>query len=575
MRSRLLHGLLLGAAWCALAGLVESAVLLLQHPYERDLGLWLEAWPLYAGAGTVLGLAAGAVLPLLTRSREWRMLPGIYLVGILLGAVAAVLAWPLLPPPTPARAAVAALIGLAVQQLLRLAASSRWGWLGASLFTPISAVLLLALTVAAGSGGALLPPTAGPRTLPLLDAAPAGAEPAERPADLLVVLLRGVGAGHVGCLGYYRQTSPRLDALAREGVLYEAAFAASPAPEAARSALLGLAGPGPGLADPLRRAGYQVAGVGPAAAALTPDGLPLGYSAFTEPGLELPRQRLYLQRRWRDWFPPLELPRTGAQATAAAALDWLRERRDADRPFCLILDIDQALPPHTPPAELRERFLPGSPAAAEAGPEAPTTTDADAAPDSGADLDRDRALFDAELLSVDRALGQLIDGLSDLDLLEGCLVVVVGDRGNCFHPEHADDPAPAGLDCRTQVPLLLRMPRELPAGTRVRPIVSCRDLPATVLRFLGLDRAGGPSRALPPVGEADPVAPEEVVIHDAGRGHSVLRTPDAKLLRRADGALLLRDLGADPEEQLPMTPPSGASAEAAAALLARRLGEAR
>lgn len=562
MRSRILHGLLLGAAWCALAGLVESAVLMLQHPFDRHPGIWLAAWPLYAGGGVLLGVVAGAVLPLLTRRREWSSLPGVYLVGILLGAVAAVLWWPLFDLALPARLGSAALVALAVQQGLRLAAASRWGWLAASLFTPLSAVALLALTLIAGVAGALAPVLQGSRTLPT-----AAIGEVRAPTDLLVVVLRGVGAAHLGCYGYYRPTSPRLDGVVRDGVLYSSAFAASPSAEHARDSLLGLplgqaaAAGSVALTERLRLAGFQVAGVGAADRVADARGGLLGFTSYTDPSLELPEERLYLRRRWRELSPPGAPPLGEGEAAVGAALDWLGNRRDPARRFFLLLDLPEALPPYVPPPELREHFLPGGPGLADPASEDP----------SSGGLDTERALYDAEILSQDQALGQLLDGLADLDLLEGTLIVLVGDTGSCFHPHHPESAPRAALDCLTRVPLALRMPRELPAGTRVGRSVSCADLAPTLLRFLSLADPLEAARALPPIGETDPVAPQEVAILDPGSGDAVLRTPDAKLLRRADGSLLFRDLSADPEERTPMEAPVGGSQQAAAALLDSRL----
>lgn len=561
MRARLVHGLLLGAGWCALAGSVEFLVLLLQHPDQRDLAGWLPAWAAAGTAGLLVGLLAGLVLPLLARRREWRTLPGIYLAGVVLGVVAAVLLWPRLPWHASVRFGVVVLAALAVQQATRAAAGSRFGWWFASLFTPLSAVALLVLSGCLALFAGLLDPLPGPRTtLP-------EAEAEEAHPNLLLVLLRDTGAEHLGAFGSYRPTSPRLDELAREGVLFESLHAASPEPGPAFDALLGADlqtdGSAPVLVEALRRAGYLTAGFGSAQAALDRAGRPLGYTVFHETGRPDPLRRTLLRRRWHAWHAWRERDAgpapDAAAAVAARALRWLEREREAGRPFLLLTELAEAAPPHQPPAELRDRFLPS---ATEEGLD-----------DDDAELARLRARHDAEILHQDGALGALIDGLRDLDLLESTLVVVVGDRGLCFHPHHRASAAPAALSCRTRVPLVLRRPSELPAGTRHRPVASSSLLAPTLLQAMGLAAEEDGQPALPPVGAEDPTAPRECLVLDPVRGDAVLRTQDAVLLRRRDGSLGFRDLTHDPEERAPLDPPQDEAGRAAAQLLGARLAE--
>ena len=69
----------------------------------------------------------------------------------------------------------------------------------------LSSSLLLAALLGAGC--------AGPR--------------AERP-NLLLISIDTLRADHLGCYGYARPTSPSLDALAAQGVLFEHAYAPAP-----------------------------------------------------------------------------------------------------------------------------------------------------------------------------------------------------------------------------------------------------------------------------------------------------------------------------------------------------------
>ena len=41
---------------------------------------------------------------------------------------------------------------------------------------------------------------------------------------ILYIDIDSLRADHLGCYGYHRQTSPAIDAIAREGVLYERCY---------------------------------------------------------------------------------------------------------------------------------------------------------------------------------------------------------------------------------------------------------------------------------------------------------------------------------------------------------------
>ena len=53
-------------------------------------------------------------------------------------------------------------------------------------------------------------------------------EESQQGRGVLVIAIDGLRADHVGCYGYDRDTTPNLDALAREGVRFEQAFSTAP-----------------------------------------------------------------------------------------------------------------------------------------------------------------------------------------------------------------------------------------------------------------------------------------------------------------------------------------------------------
>ena len=64
----------------------------------------------------------------------------------------------------------------------------------------------------------------GGTCLLIASALPARAEP----MSLVILAIDTLRADHLGCYGYERPTSPYIDALARQGLLFEKAIATSP-----------------------------------------------------------------------------------------------------------------------------------------------------------------------------------------------------------------------------------------------------------------------------------------------------------------------------------------------------------
>ncbi len=174
-------------------------------------------------------------------------------------------------------------------------------------------------------------------------------EPAvERPLNLVVVVLDTLRADHLGLYGYERDTSPHLDAFARESFVFERAESAAPWTAPSLVSLVtslypevhGVRGfPNPRrmsddvvtLAEVLRRHGYATAAFTEGGYAKGDFGLDQGFDSF-------PRKRG--RRRVPDshlFFP------SRLEGNIARSLRWLREH--GEEPFFLFF---QTYEPHMP-----------------------------------------------------------------------------------------------------------------------------------------------------------------------------------------------------------------------------------
>jgi len=301
--------------------------------------------------------------------------------------------------------------------------------------------------------------------------------------NLVVINVDTLRADHLGMYGYARATSPFLDALARQGVLFERASASSSYTRESVAALLSghlpstsgasgwYAAPARGersLGPLLRAAGYRTAFFSNTVM-LTDPGFTQGFDDVA-----------HLPRRWDvSGAGPLlsaralELVRSVAGQRFALYLHYLDPHAPYEPTDELYLQFSAQRLPH-PLAlyrdvvprleELRaEGFGPGDPR-----------------------FDDMVVRYDAEILSTDRAIAQLFGGLRELRLLERTLVVVTADHGEEFLEHDGVEHGWTLYEESLRVPLLFWAGTAL-APARVPTRVSQVDVLPSILALLDLD----------------------------------------------------------------------------------------
>ena len=114
---------------------------------------------------------------------------------------------------------------------------------------------------------------------------------------------------------------------------------------------------------------------------------------------------------------------------------------------------------------------------------------------AGADLTRLLSLYQGEISYLDQHIGQLLESLETLGLAQNTIVALTGDhgesfdehsalyvRGEFFHPHSL-------YNTELAVPLILRYPDKLRAGTTATAISQSVDLLPTLLDMSGLPSA--------------------------------------------------------------------------------------
>jgi arylsulfatase A-like enzyme len=332
------------------------------------------------------------------------------------------------------------------------------------------------------------------------------ASPANSP-DLVVVLVDTLRADHLGAYGYPRPTSPRIDALAREGVVFERAFSSTNWTRPAVASLFTSTMPSrhqvvdlyralspsmPLLAEALSARRYQTGCFTVGVNVEPQDGYGRGVDHFfvaasRRMALRPPLMKDFVLRYFpgvrRLWTSPADARHIGdPEAITERALAWVRGGA-AERPLFLYVHY---LGPHSP-------YLPPSPYDAELGGGPPEPRLADppthlwAGRDALSPKDRGRMIdqYDGEIRWHDGEVGRLVDGLRASGRSRPLVLLLIADHGEGFG-EHGVWGHNAGMfDEVVRIPLIAWSSQGAFGPARVAAPVSMLDVAPTLVDLAG------------------------------------------------------------------------------------------
>ncbi|MFP6662984.1 MAG: sulfatase [Deltaproteobacteria bacterium] len=316
---------------------------------------------------------------------------------------------------------------------------------------------------------------------------PSPPRPARRPAGpaptfILLFLVDTLRADHLGTYGYDRDTSPHIDALAKEALVFENVVAQSSWTTPAVASILTGVNPEthgaehlsermrtniPSLAAELQSAGWRTG----AFVTNTNARGELGFARGFDTHQLLPE----------NTDSPGVSP--SADALIERALAWI----DKTPPLKTFLYLHASDPhgPYNPEPPFRDRFAPGDASAGlRASPDPLALFRKQPRLHTEANSDLLIARYDEEIAYTDSAFGRLRDELQARGLWEDALIVFTSDHGEEFHDHGHFGHGRTLYGEQLDVPLVLRIPGTDPA--RVPELARQIDIAPTILEAAGL-----------------------------------------------------------------------------------------
>ena len=275
-------------------------------------------------------------------------------------------------------------------------------------------------------------------------------------APIVIVSIDTLRSDHLPAYGYTQVSTPAIDRLRRDGVLFERAYSHIPLTLPSHASILtGLLPAHHGVRDNLgyrlrtdrvpylptllRQAGYRTGGAASAFVLRGETGISEGFETYDSA----------IEVRANEALGNAQ--RTGKQ-TLAAITPWLESV--AAQPFFLFVHLYEPHTPYAPPPPFDAQY-------------------------------RDRP-YDGEIAAADAAVGELFATLDRLGVYERSIVVLLSDHGEGLYDHGELEHGIFLYREALQVPLLLKLPKSVAAGTTVRSPAQLTDVTPTLLALAGL-----------------------------------------------------------------------------------------
>ena len=418
--------------------------------------------------------------------------------------------------------------------------------------------------------------------------------------NIIILLLDTARAQSFSGYGYPRPTSPHIDALAAESVVYEQAIAPGcwslpsqvslltgmfPAKHGAHELHLSYAHGYAMLPEVLHEADYHTLGISPNSWMSDEFGVTHGFERYLKlwqyrptapaPPVHTSGVGTWLDRKlqrsyWRHIFPHRNRAQHVNRHIRALVT------RTPEPFFLYAIYWDMHLP-YAARESYAARWLPPGVTLSQAQQinRDPLKYLAGHMPMSEEDFAVLQACYDSALASLDAEIGALVAWLRQRGMLDRTLLIITSDHGENIGDHGLMSHAYSLHDTLIHVPLIVRYPELFPPGQRVTQQVQLTDLFPTVLDILGLDvphvrqelqgvslLAPTPDTSEERLAYAEMLAPHPSVAalnrrtgtpeHTPrpafDRALRCLRTPATKVIWASDGNHALYDLRLDPHE---------------------------
>ena len=316
--------------------------------------------------------------------------------------------------------------------------------------------------------------------------------------NIIIVLIDAARPDHFSCYGHERITTPNIDRIASEGIVFENAISTAGWTLPSHTSLFTgtyvskhgvhnenqvFKGTLPTMPAALKSAGYKTAGFCRNYWISDATGLTNGFSEFYD------IHYTGFQRKIRRFINNIRLNGRDSWTFEInrAVCKWLRQNASGD-PFFMFVHYSQLHLPYSIPAPFNTMFLPDDVSYEQASrvnqnPKAFYAGEVAMGPE---EFEISRALYDCSLAYMDHRVKDLYDELKTDGILDDTLFIITSDHGESLGDHGHFDHYYVLYDSLIKVPLIIRYPDKIDPGMRNDSIVQTLDIFPTVGKMLEL-----------------------------------------------------------------------------------------
>jgi len=314
---------------------------------------------------------------------------------------------------------------------------------------------------------------------------------------IILYVMDSLRPDFLSCYGYGRETSPHIDGLAREGVIFTNAFAQSTWTRSSGASILSSTFPSvhgvftvkdvfpdslPTLPERLKKGGFKTIAISAIGNISTDFGFGKGFEGF----VELYKNQTFLEKRKK-----IDIREGGRRHNWIVGSDYV--------PICTSEDINQTLFPVLHENGKTDTFIfvwsmdTHSPYFHRDPEMARSCVPSDAVwlpreflnMHTGKDLQRLKSLYEDMIYYNDYHVGVLIEKLKELNLFEQTLFILTSDHGESFSEHGVNGHGAAPYDELIRIPLIIRFPDAQFTG-KADDLVQQIDLVPTILEYANM-----------------------------------------------------------------------------------------
>lgn len=314
---------------------------------------------------------------------------------------------------------------------------------------------------------------------------------------IILYILDSLRPDFLSCYGYKKDTSPNIDKLAQEGVIFTNAFAQSTWTRSSGASILSSTYPSlhgvfgvkdyfhdsiPRLTGPLQKNGFKTIAISTIGNISTDFGFGKGFDSFTElfksQKLLEKRAKLNIRTPGRkyQWVADSDfVPITTSEDINQFLFDILDRYRKLNM-FILVWSMDTHGPYFHRDPEMARACSPN---------EAVWSGKKLLGMHTEEDLHRLKSLYEDMIYYNDHHIGALIEKLKDLNLFEDTFFILMSDHGESFSEHGVNSHGAAPYDELIKIPLIMKFPNSQFKG-KIDGLVQHVDLAPTVLNYLNI-----------------------------------------------------------------------------------------